>query len=163
MRATMFFFLLTSLFSFFSFADSSVPPEHKSHCRKWKNGACIEGALTDLAKSIQDTENFQASANPKTCEKICTSACPNCDKCSLCMFCWFYNDDACRGVGYFKDSETCAEGQTESCCDVCDAHCGGNGACSEKEYCNGGDKNTSTIVKCLEKTKGEICEPCKKS
>lgn len=161
MRFVLLSLCLVPLFSQLSFADP-VPAEHKVHCRKWKDGKCVEGALTDLAKSIRNSETVSAATNPSTCDRVCKEACPNCSKCSLCTFCWFYSDDACNGVAYFKDRETCTEGKTESCCDLCDAHCSETGACSDGEYCNGGDKTTSTIVKCLEQTKGEICEPCKK-
>lgn len=159
MRLICSFIFIMPLFANFVLADA-VPLEHQSHCRKWENGACVEGALTDLANSIRNTGKMQAATTESSCGKICKDACPNCSKCNLCSFCWIYNSESCKGVGYYTDPETCAEAQTESCCDLCEAHCGENGACADGEYCKGGDKSTSTIVKCIEQTQGEICEKC---
>ena len=151
---------LMPLFSSISSANLGAVDQYG--CRQYKDGLCVDGELTDLAKSLHKSKEFQAQT-VGSCGKICETACPNCGKCSLCMFCGIYNSDSCKGVGYYTDKDTCTEKQTESCCDLCEAHCGDNGACSEGEYCRGGDKTTSTIVKCIEQTQGEICEKCTKS
>jgi hypothetical protein len=151
---------LLPLFSSLAIAENLAPVDRYG-CRQWKNGLCVDGALTDLAKGLRGAT---AASEQKvgSCGKICQDACPNCGKCSLCSFCWLYDSDSCKNVGYYTNRDTCEEKKTASCCDLCEAHCGEHGACSEGEYCRGGDKSTSTIVKCIEQTQGEICEKCTK-
>lgn len=160
MRLLACLLLVLPFYSLGGFADSKVPAEYKDICRKWENGYCVEGDLTDLANSMREATKAESPEAMSSCGQICKDACPNCSKCNLCSFCWIYRSDSCKGVGYYTDKETCTEAKTESCCDLCEAHCGANGACSEGEYCKGGDKSTSTIVKCIEQTQGEICEKC---
>jgi len=160
MRFVMSLVFLLPLFSSLVHADNLAPVDRYG-CRKWENGLCVDGALTDLAKGLRGAT---ASGDQKvgSCGKICQEACPNCGKCALCSFCWLYDSDSCKNVGYYTNRDTCEEKKTASCCDLCEAHCGDHGACSEGEYCRGGDKTTSTIVKCIEQTQGEICEKCTK-
>lgn len=160
MRFSWTLLLLVPFFSQLAYAELEAMDQFG--CRKYKDGQCVDGALTDMAKSMRKAKEYSNTETVGSCGKICETACPNCGKCSLCSFCWIYNSDSCKGVGYYTDRETCTEKQTESCCDLCEAHCGDNGACSEGEYCRGGDKTTSTIVKCIEQTQGEICEKCTK-
>lgn len=160
MRAVLLSLLLSSLVSSFVIASDEVPTQHKSHCRVWQDGACVAGALTDLALSLSgedDTSTKKADA----CEKVCKEGCPRCNECDLCSFCSFYNDDACIGVKYYDDPETCTEASTQSCCEVCDTQCSDQGACGSRGYCNGGDRRTNTLVKCIEQTTGERCKPCR--
>jgi len=162
MRFLLSIFFASQLFGSLAMATQSVPLEHRGHCREWKNGACVDGALTDLAKSLGTNERFHAQAEGSRCEKVCVEACPQCSKCSLCGFCDFYESESCIGVAYFADEETCREERTNSCCDLCDAHCSDKGACGEGEYCNGGDRTTSVVARCIEQTTGEVCTKCER-
>jgi len=160
MRFVFSLILVLPFFSSLVHAESLAPVDQYG-CRKWQNGLCVDGELTDLAKGLKDATTID-SQKVGACGKVCREACPNCGKCSLCSFCFLYDSDSCKNVPYFSSRDTCEVKTTGSCCDLCDAHCGAHGACSEGEYCRGGGKSTSTIVKCIEQTSGEICEKCTK-
>ena len=134
---------------------AEVPAEHRSHCDKWENGRCIEGALTKLAVAMN------AKNRSETCDQVCKEGCPNCEHCGLCIFCAVYSNEACVGVPYFTDRETCGVEKTKDCCDLCKVQCQAkDGVCSNKGFCNGGTPETDLMSYCVEKTTEDECKAC---
>jgi hypothetical protein len=158
---TRIFTLLALMGIFFlkiAFAEP-VPPEHQSHCEKWQKGRCVQGALSKLAN-----RNFFSvfKIASETCDKVCQEGCPNCKHCGFCGFCAVYNDQACVGVPYFTDRESCGVAKTKNCCDLCHVQCKSDqGVCSAKGYCSGGTSETDLLSHCVEKTTKEECKACK--
>ena len=163
MQLKVAFFMSMSLFLAHNVMAEIVPTAHRSHCDTWKNGKCVEGKLTKLSLIMKSENDLSQEVKGSTCDQVCKEGCPKCSYCEMCDLCDFYDDDACHGVPYFEEKETCSIAKTNSCCQVCEVQCfAPEGVCGEKGFCQNkpGIKGTDILTQCVEKTTEEKCLPC---